>query len=54
MKYTFLQLVITFSFYCQGVNGQIEPKEFRKVISENERIQLVDVRTLREYQFGHL
>ncbi|QNL22497.1 rhodanese-like domain-containing protein [Hyphobacterium sp. CCMP332] len=50
-------LVIVNSFSCQ-VNGQnikvLDPKQYEASISEIENVQLVDIRTPKEYNQGHI
>ena len=53
--YAFLVFVlIAFSGNQQKEPAQIPPQEFKKVLKEYPDIQLVDVRTLREYQSGYI
>ena len=54
MKNLLFLLVLFLPLEKQDTSGQVEPNEFRKVILEQKDIQIVDVRTLKEYQSGYI
>lgn len=54
MKSFIIIISLVFSFGLQNTTGQIEPEAFKKAISENKDIQIVDVRTLKEFRSGYI
>ena len=45
---------LSFSCQAQDSSNTIPPKEFKKMLENLEEVQLIDVRTLKEYDDGRI